>query len=297
MNKQLIKTYFKEFEHWLNGGNVQVYYKKDSEPKWWTDEESIDYDSIDNFSNIIKNSLGLDDVLIVIDDEYIDLPRINNNNIIIKTLVSHKRLNLNCFSYLSNNLKKTIFEKVFIVINKIDNAESNRGEILKTLNNELKENHILNIPDDNKLFISALYEFQKEILKDGLDNLKLDNRENIGDDDLGILEKRIYTFASQEMTEIFINDKISNIGNWESYKTEYVGKFLKKLKDAGVPLREICDKKNVGRGEQWQTFKEKADLSRFILEKTLNKEITWDDFKQIPEVELLTEQIYTFITQ
>ena len=72
---------------------------------------------------------------------------------------------------------------------------------------------------------------------------------------------------------------------------------MKKLKDDGVPLREICDKKNVGRGEQWQTFKEKADLSRFILEKTLNKEITWDDFKQIPEVELLTEQIYTFITQ
>lgn len=72
MNKQLIITYFEEFEHWLNGGNVQVYYKKDSEPRWWTDEESIDYDSIDNFSNIIKNSLGLDDVLIVIDDEYVE---------------------------------------------------------------------------------------------------------------------------------------------------------------------------------------------------------------------------------
>lgn len=41
-------------------------------------------------------------------DEYIDLPRINNNNIIIKTLVSHKRLNLNYFSYLFNNIKKTI---------------------------------------------------------------------------------------------------------------------------------------------------------------------------------------------
>lgn len=47
-------------------------------------------------------------------DEYIDLPRINNNNIIIKTLVSHKRLNLNCFSYLSNNLKKTILHNYSI---------------------------------------------------------------------------------------------------------------------------------------------------------------------------------------
>lgn len=129
-----------------------------------------------------------------------------------------------------NNLKKTIFEKVFIVINKIDNAESNRGEILKTLNNELKENHILNIPDDNKLFISALYEFQKEILKDGLDNLKLYNRDNIGDDDLGILEKRIYTFASQEMTEIFINDKISNIQTILNKTIEYFNKSIEDLK-------------------------------------------------------------------
>ncbi|MCT7909253.1 dynamin family protein [Arcobacter lacus] len=130
-----------------------------------------------------------------------------------------------------NNLKKTIFEKVFIVINKIDSTESNRGEILKILNNELKENHILNIPDDNKLFISALYEFQKEILKDGLDNLKLYNRENIGDDDLGILEKRIYTFASQEMTEIFINDKIYNIQTILNKTIEYFNNSIEDLKN------------------------------------------------------------------
>ncbi len=130
----------------------------------------------------------------------------------------------------NNNLQKTIFEKVFIVINKIDGAESNRDEILKTLNNELKENHILNIPDENKLFISSLYEFQKEVSKDGLDNLKLDNRENIGDDDLGILEKRIYTFASQEMTEIFINDKISNIQTILNKTIEYFNKSIEDLK-------------------------------------------------------------------
>ena len=99
-----------------------------------------------------------------------------------------------------------------------------------TLNNELKENHILNIPDENKLFISSLYEFQKEVSKDGLDNLKLDNRENIGDDDLGILEKRIYTFASQEMTEIFINDKISNIQTILNKTIEYFNKSIEDLK-------------------------------------------------------------------
>ena len=71
MNKKLIKTYFEEFKHWLNGGNVQVYYKKDDEPKWLTDEECIEYEGHDNFSHIMQNSLEPEDVLIIIDDEYI----------------------------------------------------------------------------------------------------------------------------------------------------------------------------------------------------------------------------------
>ena len=72
MNKELIKTYFEEFKHWLNGGNVQVYYKKDDEPKWLTDEECIEYEGHDNFNHIMQNSLEPEDVLIIIDDEYIE---------------------------------------------------------------------------------------------------------------------------------------------------------------------------------------------------------------------------------
>ena len=70
MNKELIKTYFEEFKHWLNGGNVQVYYKKDDEPKWLTDEECIEYKGHDNFSHIMQNSLEPEDVLIIIDNYY-----------------------------------------------------------------------------------------------------------------------------------------------------------------------------------------------------------------------------------
>lgn len=70
MNKELIKTYFEEFKHWLSGGNVQVYYKKDDEPKWLTDEECIEYEGHDNFSHIMQNSLEPEDVLIIIDDSY-----------------------------------------------------------------------------------------------------------------------------------------------------------------------------------------------------------------------------------
>ena len=72
MIKELIKKYKAEFDHWMNGGNVQAFYKKDDEPKWLTDEECIEYEGRDNFSHIIKNLLGPDDVLIIIDDEYIE---------------------------------------------------------------------------------------------------------------------------------------------------------------------------------------------------------------------------------
>ena len=72
MNKELIKTYKNEFEHWLNGGNVQAFYKKDDEPKWLTDEECIEYEGHDNFSHILQNSLEPEDVLIIIEDEYIE---------------------------------------------------------------------------------------------------------------------------------------------------------------------------------------------------------------------------------
>jgi hypothetical protein len=32
-------------------------------------------------------------------------------------------------------------------------------------------------------------------------------------------------------------------------------------------------------------------------EKTLNKEIKWEDFKNVPEIVLLTEKIYQFIRE
>ena len=74
MNKELIKTYFEEFKHWLNGGNIQVYYKLDNILRWWTDKEFMEScnNGNDNFSHMIKYSLEPKDVLIIIDDEYIE---------------------------------------------------------------------------------------------------------------------------------------------------------------------------------------------------------------------------------
>ena len=70
MNKQLIKKYKAEFDHWLNGGKVQVFYKKDTLPRWITDDECISCEDIDNFNHILQNSLEPEDVLIAIDDYY-----------------------------------------------------------------------------------------------------------------------------------------------------------------------------------------------------------------------------------
>ncbi|MFC4164199.1 AAA family ATPase [Epilithonimonas zeae] len=96
-----------------------------------------------------------------------------------------------------------------------------------------------------------------------------------------------------EETQNEIDNYFSTIS--ELNQTEYVGKFLKKIKDSGIPLNEVAKKIPRGAGEEWQTFKDKASLSRIILEKTLNKELTWDDFKTVPEVVELTEKIYQFI--
>ena len=70
MDKELIIKYKDEFAHWLKEGKVLAYYKKDDEPKWLTDEECIEYEGHDNFNHILQNSLGPEDVLLVIDDYY-----------------------------------------------------------------------------------------------------------------------------------------------------------------------------------------------------------------------------------
>ena len=70
MNKALIRKYSNEFDHWINGGAIQVFYKKGSELKWWTDEESVYSNGYTNFEFMILNSLGPNDVLVVIEDSY-----------------------------------------------------------------------------------------------------------------------------------------------------------------------------------------------------------------------------------
>lgn len=61
MNKEFIKTYFKEFEHWLNGGKVLSKYTLLPE---WSDNQTEDIWRIP--------SKDISKVLIVINDEYVE---------------------------------------------------------------------------------------------------------------------------------------------------------------------------------------------------------------------------------
>ena len=269
--------------------------------------------NVNSGNNELLRQLGVNNTSVFLANSSIWVEGISDRNYIKAFLIAYCNQNLDKYKYPKEDIDFVFFEYAggniehYLFDEQINDEAEER--FLQEINTLAISNRIFLFADsdmsDEKPESKKYKRLKKLEEKFGSDNLNgriiwgFRESENLLSKE--VWKKILIDFCVKNKinasTQELINQKISNIGNWDSYKTEYVGKFLKKLKDDGVPLREICDKKNVGRGEQWQTFKEKADLSRFILEKTLNKEITWDDFKQIPEVELLTEQIYTFITQ
>ena len=73
MNKQLIKTYFKEFEHWLNGGKLQVKFVND--PWEEAPEDIFSYNAV-NF-------------VLVIDDEYVEFRKALAEGKIVEVAVDY----------------------------------------------------------------------------------------------------------------------------------------------------------------------------------------------------------------
>ncbi len=89
----------------------------------------------------------------------------------------------------------------------------------------------------------------------------------------------------QEKIDVALN-KIKT----ESYKTKYVGEFLKdlNLKD----LNKIWEEGDKGNPK---TFKYKTDLSLLLLKKVEKGEITWNHFSQNQTIINITESVYQFI--
>lgn len=113
-----------------------------------------------------------------------------------------------------------------------------------------------------------------------------------------IWKKVLIEFCNKKLIEgreIEVENLIkTKIDNLDLKKSEYIGAFLKKLKTKVPELNKVWKESS---RKAPQSFKDKAELSRIILQKTMEEKITWEDFKQIQEVDLLTEQIFTFIKE
>jgi predicted ATP-dependent endonuclease of OLD family len=200
------------------------------------------------------------------------------------------------FEYAGGNIEHYILGEEFI-----DNQEK---RFLEEISSLALSNKIFLLADSDMSKTGKKYsrlksledKFSREGNFDGLIFWNIRESENLLPKQ--VWQKVLINFCNKNNIDEYTQDKINAFfENAELNRTEYVGKFLKKAREFGVPLKEICEKKGRGRGEEWKTFKDKTGLSRLILEKTLNKEIKWEDFKNVPEIVLLTEKIYQFIRE
>ncbi len=108
----------------------------------------------------------------------------------------------------------------------------------------------------------------KNILIDFCDKTKLQDRQKV-----------------QNQIDLEIDEK-----NLETYKSEYIGVFLKQL---DVPeLRKIWNEDKKG---EPKTFIYKTELSQILLDKVRTGTLKWDSFKDNSVIKDLTENIYYFI--
>lgn len=201
------------------------------------------------------------------------------------------------FEYAGGNIEHYIFGEE---LNDIDDEE----KFLEEINTLALSNKIFLLADsdmakeETKKYRRLKLLEEKFSKNDNLEGLIFWNiRESENLLSIEVWKKILIEFCNKKEINEDTQSKIDNHFLEENKldQTEYIGKLLKKVKESGIPLNEVCKKIQRGTGEEWQTFKDKANLSRVILEKTLNKELTWNDFKNVPEVVELTEKIYEFI--
>lgn len=173
------------------------------------------------------------------------------------------------------------FQKVFVVINKVDECDFSRNEILEKLNEEL-ENLYIEIPEQNKLFISAYYEIQKKSNKNGLESLQIRNLNNIGENDFEILEQTIYSFSKKEATSKFINENIEQI---DSIFKNSEDNFKNSLQKIDSKLEDI--EKNISKYEKQKSEIEKELEEEFeIMNKSVSINYSGNMTKKSTEIKI-----------
>lgn len=112
------------------------------------------------------------------------------------------------FHILSSLKKKTkndnFFDKVFIVVNKIDSVEKNREEIKNLLLQNIRTLRV-KINEENILYLSSKYEKEKK------SNSSLETPKNVTDEDIINIEKSIFGKGVAQVTSDFIRENMERI--------------------------------------------------------------------------------------
>lgn len=191
-----------------------------------------------------------------------------------------------------NQEDSNFFDKVFIVVNKIDDCENNRDEIKELLEDSLDDAEIT-INNNHILFISARYEYLKRCDKTALDSFHINNKENIQMHDLEYIEKTIYNFSTAEATSKFLTKHLNQIdkifdevernfkGNLEkigeniNITEEKIDKFSKNKDKIKTELEETLTRMIK---DEYRVLQAKAYN---IMDDELKKVSTYDYFKNI----------------
>jgi len=160
------------------------------------------------------------------------------------------------------------FDKVFIVINKIDESESDRAKIIELLNESLDDAEI-EISNNHILFISAKYEYLKRCDKKALKEFHLINKNNIQENDLEYIEKTIYDFSAAEATSKFLTKHLKQIDTIFDGIERNFEENIQNLENSLEKTQEKIEK-----------FKENKEKIQSALENNLNRMIK-DEYRSL----------------
>ena len=107
MNKEIIKHYKTEFDHWINGGTLLAYFKKDDESKW----EEAEY-----YQDRIFFNFPIKDCIYIINDEYVELRKAEAEGKTIQLNDGTKQ----CPKWNAAYINKTPFETYPLILYRIE---------------------------------------------------------------------------------------------------------------------------------------------------------------------------------
>jgi len=193
-----------------------------------------------------------------------------------------------------NTEENSFFNKVFVVVNKIDDCENNRTEIKELLEESLEDAEIT-LDTNHILFISSKYEYLKRCDEKALGEFYIRNKDNIEKNDLEYVEKTIYEFSTAEATSKFLTKHLTQIDKiFDEVERNFNGNLERILGDINSTKEKIdrfSRDKNKIRSELEDTlsrmikdeYRELQAKAYNVMDDELKQVSTYDYFKDIAE--------------